>query len=272
MDPPTAVRASLRRASAGPGGNLLEGVNPDESLPWCIDYLACVGSLADALCRRRETRRSGEFASLLPGVSHAAWPLDERYALYSQLKRTSSHRRPLTRTQRRARATASVSDTRARMCSRLSPFALGPTRRGAYACTVWSSNGDGLTVKRAEEIELRYKLREESDEAKRRNLAVRLERGARRRLQYTHWAISQLLATGPLLPLHELSEEQLESELEWAVAAEGEAAFIMLRPLLTFHFNALVPVPCIEPHHVCPASLPCSLSTSEPHLTIPSDP
>ena len=60
----------------------------------------------------------------------------------------------------------------------------------------------------------RYKLRDEREPAKRRQLAVRLERGARRRLQYTHWAISQLLCTGPILPLEELSEQKLEAELK----------------------------------------------------------
>ena len=98
-----------------------------------------VGGLADAICRRREARRHNDFASLLPGVSDVAWPLDERYALYSQLK-------------------------------------------------LWSANGEGTTIKRAEEIELRYRLREEQVPEQRRLLAVRLERGARRRLQYTHWA------------------------------------------------------------------------------------
>ena len=176
-----------------PAGGLLETVNPDELLPWCIDYLGMVGGLADAICRRREARRHNDFASLLPGVSDVAWPLDERYALYSQLK-------------------------------------------------LWSANGEGTTIKRAEEIELRYRLREEQVPEQRRLLAVRLERGARRRLQYTHWAISQLLCTGPILPLDDLSEEQLEKELEWAVASEREAAFTALRPLLTFHFDALLPI------------------------------
>ena len=99
-------------------------------LPWVIDFLALVASLSDAICRRREGQRDLQFASLMPGVSEAAWPLEERYALLRQLK-------------------------------------------------VWSGCGDGATVKRAEEVELRYMLREESDAAKRTAAAIRVERGAR---------------------------------------------------------------------------------------------
>ena len=187
----TTARRLLK--TGRPAGALLENVNPDGQLPWCIDYLAMVGALADAVCRRREGRRHNEFASLLPGISDTQWPLDERYALYSQLK-------------------------------------------------LWSSNGEGKTVKRAEEIELRYKLREESEPSRRRLLAVRLERGARRRLQHAHWALAQLLCTGPVLPIDELSESQMEEELMWAVAAEREASFTILRPLLCFHFDALLPI------------------------------
>ena len=108
------------------------------------------------------------------------------------------------------------------------------TTRGEFAASVVQSDmepghlGEGAhALQRA-----LVRLREETDAAKRRALAVRLERGARRRLQYTHWAVSQLLSTGPILPIEELSEEQLEAELTWAVAAEREAAFTVLRPLL----------------------------------------
>ena len=81
-----------------PGGGLLDCVNPDKQLPWCIDFLAMVGGLADAICRKREGRRDGEYASLLPGVSETVWPLSERYALFESLKlwsaRTRRRRQP----------------------------------------------------------------------------------------------------------------------------------------------------------------------------------
>ena len=58
-----------------------------------------------------------------------------------------------------------------------------------------------------------YRLAEEREPERRHAVANLLERGARRRQRYAHWAISQLLSLGPLLPIDDLSQEQLETEL-----------------------------------------------------------
>ena len=42
-------------------------------------------------------------------------------------------------------------------------------------------------------------------------LTLRMERGALRRQRYTHWAVAQLLCVGPVLPIHELSPEEIQS-------------------------------------------------------------
>lgn len=56
-----------------------------------------------------------------------------------------------------------------------------------------------------------------------------------------HWAAAQLLCVGPVLPLHEARVE-IETELQWAAEGERAASFVLLRPLLAFHFDAMLPL------------------------------
>ena len=56
-----------------------------------------------------------------------------------------------------------------------------------------------------------------------------------------HWAAAQLLCVGPVLPLHEARVE-IEAELQWAADGERAAPFALLRPLLGFHFDAMLPL------------------------------
>jgi hypothetical protein len=122
-----AVRQLL--ASGQPTRGLLSSLDPDDQLPWTLDYLTMVAGVADALCRLRDRREQPppplpnaaplaplppldrrrpppptplplrpytpppyarreheEFASLLPAVDEAAWPLMQRYALHNQLE------------------------------------------------------------------------------------------------------------------------------------------------------------------------------------------
>lgn len=187
------LRTGRPHVGKGGRGGLLDLVDPSSLQPWCIDFLGLVGALSDAVCRRRDLRQGGEFATLTSGASEAAWPLRDRYDLYCKLK-------------------------------------------------LWSSHGAGKGINQVEEIELNYRLSAEPDATRRRQLANALERGARRRLLYTHWAISQLMSVGPMLPLGELSEADLEAELAWAAEGEREAQFVLLRPLLVFHFDVLLPI------------------------------
>ena len=114
-----AVRQLL--ASGQPTRGLLSSLDPDDQLPWTLDYLTMVAGIADALCRLRDRRdppppllptaaplarrrpscpppsslltalalrarrEHDEFASLLPAVDEAAWPLMQRYAFCNQL-------------------------------------------------------------------------------------------------------------------------------------------------------------------------------------------
>ena len=124
-----AVRQLL--ASGQPTRGLLSSLDPDDQLPWTLDYLTMVGGVADALCRLRDRcehppplvppltppspprcpppsrpppsvfparqplphppppclcarREHDEFASLIPAVDEAAWPLMQRCACYTQ--------------------------------------------------------------------------------------------------------------------------------------------------------------------------------------------
>eukprot|EP00964_Phaeocystis_antarctica_P016227 scaffold8962_cov51-Phaeocystis_antarctica.AAC.4 len=49
-----AVRQLL--ASGQPTRGLLSSLDPDDQLPWTLDYLTMVAGVADALCRLRDRR------------------------------------------------------------------------------------------------------------------------------------------------------------------------------------------------------------------------
>ena len=183
---------STGRPQRGAGG-LLELIDPNGHLNWCIDYLGLVGALSDAICRRRDLNHPPDYAALVAGVTEATWPVAERYELFTQLK-------------------------------------------------FWSSHGAGDSIKIAEEVELQYRLGTERSPERRLLVANLLERGARRRQRYAHWAIAQLLSVGPILPVTILQPAQLDAELRWAAEGERQAAFVMLRPLLAFHFDQLLPI------------------------------
>ena len=50
-----------------------------------------------------------------------------------------------------------------------------------------------------------------------------------------------MLCVGAVLPLHEARVE-VETELQWAAESERAAPFSLLRPLLSFHFDAMLPL------------------------------
>ena len=45
-----------------PTRGLLSAVDPDEELPWTLDYLNMLAGVSDALCRLRDRREHGEHA------------------------------------------------------------------------------------------------------------------------------------------------------------------------------------------------------------------
>ena len=185
------VRQLLRAGK--PTRGLLSSLDPDDQLPWTLDYLTMLAGVADALCRTRDKREHAEFGSLLPAVDEAGWPLLQRYDLYNQLK-------------------------------------------------LWSGHGaGGQTVRQAEEVERTILLKGIHRRRERDLAAQRLESGALRRMRYVHWAAAQLLCAGPVLPLHEARVE-IEAELQWAAEGERAAPFALLRPMLAFHFDAMLPL------------------------------
>ena len=104
----TALMRAVRQllGSGQPTRGLLSSLDPDDQLPWTLDYLTMVAGVADALCRLRDRREQPppprdrcprvtaaalrdrreheEFSSLLPAVDEAAWPLMQRYDFYNQ--------------------------------------------------------------------------------------------------------------------------------------------------------------------------------------------
>ena len=70
-----------------PTRGLLSSLDPDDQLPWTLDYLTMLAGVADALCRTRDKREHAEFGSLLPTVDEAGWPLLQRCLEFCHYRR-----------------------------------------------------------------------------------------------------------------------------------------------------------------------------------------
>ena len=74
------MRTDLQMSGSG---CLLELVDPDGLLNWCLDFLGLIAAFSDAICRRRERHHPPELAACMAGASEDEWPLKERSVIAS---------------------------------------------------------------------------------------------------------------------------------------------------------------------------------------------